>query len=115
MGKLLAVDDEKYELQVNLMCWSFSAAPPLTFVVCLTTAGLPPSQIETLLFDGWVGLIGMGITFLLRQRALALTAHAGRISQLIFPHSYRSFSSESFLRKPFPSERLLRCQSLSQL
>ena len=35
-------------------------------------------------FGAWVGLIEMGVTFLLWQQALRRTAHAGRIAQLIF-------------------------------
>ena len=35
-------------------------------------------------FGAWVGLVEIGVTFLLWQRALRLTSNAGRISQLIF-------------------------------
>jgi drug/metabolite transporter (DMT)-like permease len=39
----------------------------------------------------WVGAIEMGVSFLLWQRALRLTAHAGRLSQLIFLSPFVSF------------------------
>ncbi|MFP6815269.1 MAG: EamA family transporter, partial [Pseudomonadales bacterium] len=50
----------------------------------LTGPGLPGLRIEALIFGSWVGLIEMGVTFLLWQRALRLTNHAARIGQLIF-------------------------------
>jgi drug/metabolite transporter (DMT)-like permease len=35
-------------------------------------------------YGAWVGLIEMGVTFLLWQRAMRLTRQAARIGQLIF-------------------------------
>jgi drug/metabolite transporter (DMT)-like permease len=52
--------------------------------VCATTTGLPALNGEALLYGAWVGLIEMGVTFLLWQTALARTHNAGRIGQLIF-------------------------------
>ena len=48
------------------------------------TTGLPPLNLRVVGYGAWVGLVETGITFVLWQRALALTEHAGRISQLIF-------------------------------
>ncbi|MEZ5549554.1 MAG: DMT family transporter [Pseudomonadales bacterium] len=66
------------------MASSFILATPVLGLYCLFSAGLPPLNSETLFYGAWVGLVEMGITFLLWQRALRLTRHAGRISQLIF-------------------------------
>jgi len=48
------------------------------------TAGLPAITPANLGYGAWVGLVEMGVAFLLWQRALALTAVAGRLGQLIF-------------------------------
>ena len=53
-------------------------------VICLLTTGLPSLDGEKLFYGAWVGLIEMGVTFLLWQGALARTRNAGRIGQLIF-------------------------------
>ena len=45
---------------------------------------MPKLSTDTLIYGLWVGLLEMGITFLTWQRALRLTAHVSRISQLIF-------------------------------
>ncbi len=67
-----------------LMATSFALATPLLGLVCWLGPGLPPLTPETLGYGAWVGLIEMGVTFLLWQRALRLTRHAARIGQLIF-------------------------------
>ncbi len=67
-----------------LMATSFCLAVPVLGGLCVAGPGLPPLSRDTLLYGAWVGLIEMGITFLLWARALKLTAHAGRIGQLIF-------------------------------
>lgn len=66
------------------MASSFVLATPVLGLYCLAGPGLPPLNPQTLMYGAWVGLIEMGITFLLWQRALRLTRHAGRIGQLIF-------------------------------
>ena len=45
---------------------------------------MPELTLERFGYGAWVGLIEMGVTFLLWQQALRRTAHAGRIAQLIF-------------------------------
>jgi drug/metabolite transporter (DMT)-like permease len=45
---------------------------------------LPALTPEVLFYGAWVGLVEMGITFLLWQQALRLTTQAARIGQLIF-------------------------------
>jgi len=67
-----------------LMSVSFAVATPLVGLVCWNTAGLPELTLRHLGFGAWVGLIEMGITFLLWHQALSNTHHAGRIGQLIF-------------------------------
>ncbi|MYD96681.1 MAG: DMT family transporter [Gammaproteobacteria bacterium] len=69
---------------VVLMLNSFAVASVLLVIVCLTTDGLPAINWETLGYGAWVGLVEMGVAFLLWQRALALTRHAGRVGVLIF-------------------------------
>ena len=66
------------------MATSFLLATPVLGIACLFGPGLPPITGQTLIFGAWVGLIEMGVTFLLWQGALRLTRQAGRISQLIF-------------------------------
>lgn len=51
---------------------------------CALTSGFPTLTAEVILYGAWVGLIEMGITFLLWQAALSRTFNAGRIGQLIF-------------------------------
>jgi len=67
-----------------LMATSFCFAVPVLGVLCAAGPGLPPLDTDTLRYGAWVGLVEMGVTFLLWSRALKLTAHAGRIGQLIF-------------------------------
>lgn len=69
---------------VTLMAWSFLLATPLVALACRLGPGWPPLTWEALGYGAWVGLIEMGFTFLLWQRALRLTGNAGRIGQLIF-------------------------------
>ena len=69
---------------VALMLNSFAVATVLVAIVCWTTDGLPAINLETLGYGAWVGLVEMGVAFLLWQRALALTGHAGRVGVLIF-------------------------------
>lgn len=69
---------------VVLMLNSFAVASVLLVIVCWTTDGLPAINWKTLGYGAWVGLVEMGVAFLLWQRALALTGHAGRVGVLIF-------------------------------
>ena len=64
-----------------LMATSFCLAVPVLGVICAAGPGLPALTGHTLLYGAWVGLIEMGVTFLLWARALKLTAHAARIGQ----------------------------------
>ncbi|MDE0220165.1 MAG: DMT family transporter [Spirochaetaceae bacterium] len=69
---------------VPLMLNGFAAATVAIGVICAATAGLPAITPANLGYGAWVGLVEMGVAFLLWQRALALTAVAGRLGQLIF-------------------------------
>ena len=69
---------------VPMMLNGFAVATPLVALVCHFGPGLPALSARTLGFGAWVGLVEIGVTFLLWQRALRLTSKAGRISQLIF-------------------------------
>lgn len=59
--------------------------------VCLAADRLPPLEAPTLVYGAWVGLVEMGITFLLWRGALAASASAARIGQLIFISPFASF------------------------
>ena len=52
--------------------------------MCWLGPGWPALSSENLLYGAWVGLIEMGVTFILWQQALRQTANAARIGQLIF-------------------------------
>jgi drug/metabolite transporter (DMT)-like permease len=67
-----------------LMATSFVLAVPVLGLLCLLGPGFPEWNRQTLLYGGWVGLVEMGVTFLLWQQALNLTNQAGKIGQLIF-------------------------------
>ncbi len=67
-----------------LMAVSFGVGATAVGIACHLTLGLPALTAPRLGYGAWVGLIEMGITFLLWQRAIASTAHAARIGQLIF-------------------------------
>lgn len=69
---------------LSLMAWSFCLALPLVGLACHLGPGWPAPSWPAVGFGLWVGLLEMGITFLLWQRALRLTNHAARIGQLIF-------------------------------
>jgi len=68
----------------SFMATSFCLATPILGLACWLGPGLPAVRADTLLYAAWVGIVEMGVTFLLWQRALKLTRNAGRISQLIF-------------------------------
>lgn len=67
-----------------LMATSFLLAIPMLAVVCLFGPGLPALNADTLFYGAWVGIVEMGVTFLLWQQALRLTRQTARIGQLIF-------------------------------
>ena len=67
-----------------IMFVSFTVGLALVAAACGLGPGWPQWTPASLLFGAWIGLIEMGVTFLLWQKALKTTAHAGRISQLIF-------------------------------
>jgi len=68
----------------NLMALSFATALPVVAVACAFGPGLPAIDRHSIGYGAWVGLVEMGVTFLLWQRAMRLTRHAARIGQLIF-------------------------------
>jgi drug/metabolite transporter (DMT)-like permease len=73
-----------------LMAWSFLFALPFVAVACALGPGFPEPSPRALAYGAWVGAVEMGITFLLWQRALRLTANAGRIGALIFLSPFAS-------------------------
>jgi drug/metabolite transporter (DMT)-like permease len=62
----------------------FFVGTPFIGLVSYFTGGLPELNQANLLYFTWVGIVEMGLTFLLWQKALSLTRHSARISQLIF-------------------------------
>jgi drug/metabolite transporter (DMT)-like permease len=73
------------------MTIGFATATVAIGLACAATAGLPVLTAERLAFGAWVGLVEMGITFLLWREALGRTRHAARIAQLIFLSPFLSF------------------------
>lgn len=69
---------------IALLAWSFPFGLAATAALCAAGPGWPPLSADTLLFGAWVGLVEMGVAFLLWRYALALTANAARIGQLIY-------------------------------
>jgi drug/metabolite transporter (DMT)-like permease len=69
---------------VVAMTLGFAAGAVAIGIACAYVHGLPVLNPARLGYGAWVGLVEMGITFLLWQQALAKTAHAGRMGQLIF-------------------------------
>ncbi len=69
---------------LGLMAWSFLFGLPCVALACWMGPGWPAVTPATLTFGLWVGLVEMGVTFLLWQQALRLTTDTGRIGQLIF-------------------------------
>jgi len=67
-----------------MMTASFAVGAAAIGLACAFTLGLPAVSARRLGFGAWVGLVEMGVTFLLWQQALRRTAHAGRVAQLIF-------------------------------
>ena len=72
------------EASANMMFWSFTWAL-MVLTCCVAWLDVwPEINSHSLIFGTWVGLIEMGLTYLLWQRALTLTRQAARIGQLIF-------------------------------
>ena len=69
---------------IGLLAWSFPFGLAATAVLCAAGPGWPPLSADALIFGAWVGLVEMGVAFLLWRYALALTANAARIGQLIY-------------------------------
>jgi drug/metabolite transporter (DMT)-like permease len=67
-----------------VMTAGFAVGAVAIGLACGFTLGLPELSLRRLGFGAWVGLVEMGVTFLLWQQALRRTAHAGRVAQLIF-------------------------------
>ena len=67
-----------------MMFWSFSCAVPLVAMACTAGPGWPEWTLTNLAYGSWVGVIEMGVTFLLWQQALRHTRSVARIGQLIF-------------------------------
>jgi len=67
-----------------LMTGSFALGAPAVGLACALLEGLPAIGAPALGYGAWVGLVEMGVTFVLWQTAMRRTAHAGRIAQLIF-------------------------------
>jgi len=67
-----------------LMSGSFAVGAAAVGLACALLEGLPAMNAQSLGYGAWVGLVEMGITFVLWQTAMRRTAHAGRIAQLIF-------------------------------
>lgn len=67
-----------------LMFTSFSVGLPAVALACWWGPGWPQLSGINLFYGAWVGLVEMGVTFLLWQRALRLTQSAAGIGQLIF-------------------------------
>lgn len=80
-----------------LMFNGFAAATPLVALVCYFTAGLPAPTMAAFGYGAWVGLVEIGVTFLLWQRALTLTDKAGRLSQLVFLSPFLSLLLIAFV------------------
>lgn len=69
---------------LTLLAASFAIAAILLSAVLSLLSAWPPLTRETVGYAVWIGALEMGLTFLLWQRALRLTAQVGRIGQLIF-------------------------------
>lgn len=76
---------------LGLMAWSFLWATIAVAAVCRFGPGWPPLTPRTVFYGSWVGLVEMGFTYLLWQRALRSTQNAARIGQLIFLSPFVSF------------------------
>jgi drug/metabolite transporter (DMT)-like permease len=83
---------------LSTLAWGFSFASPIMLSACLLGPGWPEISWEIAGYGLWVGAIEMGVTFMLWQRALRLTANVGRIGQLIFLSPFLSLVWISLVR-----------------
>ena len=67
-----------------IMFHSFTVGLILVAAACYFGPGWPALTGTTLFYGAWVGLIEMGVTYLLWQRACKLTSNVGRLGQLVF-------------------------------
>ena len=75
-------------------------ALPVLCVVCVAREGWPELTLLNLSLGAAVGLVEMGVTFLLWQSAIRKTRNVGNISRLIF---LAPFLSTLILRQFEPS------------
>ena len=76
---------------VTIFLTGFGFAIPFLGLYCYFTVGLPSLTYSNVGYGLWIGLVEMGVTFLIWQRALAITLHAARVGQLIFLSPFCSF------------------------
>jgi len=76
---------------IGLLAWSFTFGSLFVGALCVLGPGLPPLSTDTALYGLWIGLLEMGAAYLVWQRALRSTAHAGRLGQLIFLAPFLSY------------------------
>ena len=69
---------------IAVMFYSFTVGLILVAAACWHGPGWPELQPTTIFYGAWVGLIEMGVTYLLWQKAIGLTGNVGRLGQLIF-------------------------------
>lgn len=69
---------------IGLMAWSFTFALPFIALACWLGPGFPRLGWRSAALGIYVGLVEMGVTYLLWQHSLRLTRHAARIGHLIF-------------------------------
>lgn len=67
-----------------IMFHSFTVGLILVAAACWHGPGWPDLQPTTIFYGAWVGLIEMGVTYLLWQKAIRLTRNVGRLGQWVF-------------------------------
>lgn len=68
----------------QFMLIGFACGTPLIGIYCYTVDGLPELTLTNLSYGVWIGLFEMGLTYLIWQRALALSTQVASVGQLIF-------------------------------
>ena len=68
----------------QFMLMGFACGTPLIGIYCHMVDGLPALTLTNLSFGVWIGLFEMGVTYLIWQRALALSTQVASVGQLIF-------------------------------
>ena len=69
---------------LSMIFTSFSTAVPILFMICLCGPGLPELSQSAVFYGLWIGLIEMGVTYLLWQKALRSSSNTAKTGQLIF-------------------------------